>query len=132
MAPAWTTTQARAVRRGRAALMWGLGLCVAAQLGLALALSRSWGLRDPEYGRRLATLRARLAERGPGRKLVLMLGSSRVGVNVRPALLAANQPASGQEAVVFNFGLCGARPVMELLCLERLLADGIHPDTLLF
>jgi hypothetical protein len=101
------------------------------QLGLDLALSHWWALRDPEYGLRLTRLRARLAERQPGRPLVVCLGSSRVGTGVRPGVLPASQSGSGNEAIVFNFGLSRSNPVMEVVCLRRLLADGIRPNLLL-
>jgi hypothetical protein len=116
--------------RGRAALAWGVALFLLVQAGLNLALLRSWPLRDPEYGRRLVALRQRLAERRPGRPLVLVLGSSRVAVNLRPGLLDVNRLDSGGP-VVFNFGLCRAAPMLELQCLRRLLDDGVRPDLVL-
>jgi hypothetical protein len=116
--------------RGRAALAWGVALFLLAQAGLNLALHRSWSLRDPEYGRRLVALRQRLAERDSRRPLVLLLGSSRVAMNLRPGLLAVNR-RGGDGPVVFNFGLCRAAPMLELHCLRRLLADGVRPDLVL-
>src|ERR1700722_1745824 len=100
----------RATRRARSALLWALASFVTAQILLTAALSASGQLRDPEYGRRLAGLRARLDESAPGRRLVLFLGSSRVGVNIRPGLFAANARA-GAGPVIYNFGLCNAGPV---------------------
>ncbi len=38
----------------------------------------------------------------------------------------------GQPLVFFNFGIPGAGPVIQLLQLQRLLAEGIKPDLLLF
>jgi hypothetical protein len=118
-------------RRDRSALLWALASLVVAQVGLMAALSGSWNLRDPEYAVHLAALRTRLAEAGPGRPLVLLIGSSHLGMNVRPGLLAANRPGVAEGPLVFNFGLCGAGPVQELLSIRRLLADGIRPDFLL-
>jgi hypothetical protein len=117
---------ARAPGRGRVALLCGVACFVAGQLALGFVLNHAPPVRDPEYGRRLTSLRARFAERPPGRPLVLFLGSSRVAMGIRPALFPANQ--SGGGPVVFNFGLCTSGPVMEWLCLRRLLADGIRPD----
>jgi hypothetical protein len=114
-------------RAARRALLWALASFVLAQVPLVLALFTSWQFRDPEYGLRLMALRARLAEREPGRPLVLFLGSSRTGVNVKPRLFATNDRA-GTRPVVYNFGLCNAGPVQELLGLRRLLAEGIRPD----
>jgi hypothetical protein len=114
--------------RARAALLWGLAAFVAGQLALGRALDGWWVVRDPEYGLRLDGLRARSAERAPGRPLVLFLGSSRVATGFRPDLVPENRRAPSGGPVVFNFGMCRAGPVLELLCLRRLLADGVHPD----
>ena len=112
-------------------MLWGGVAFLLAQLGLLIAFAVRTPSRDPEYDLHLASLQARLKERGPGRPLVLLLGSSRVGLNVRPGLMAVNRTAPGGGPVVFNFGLCYSGPVLELLCLHRLLADGVHPDALL-
>jgi hypothetical protein len=114
-------------RRARGALLWGLAAFVAGQLALAWALNGWWRVRDPEYGLRLNSLRARTAERAPGRPLLLFLGSSRVATGFRPDQVSENRPAAGRP-VVFNFGMCRAGPVLELLTLRRLLADGVRPD----
>src|SRR5262249_16300465 len=63
--------------------------------------------------------------------LIVALGGSRVAMGFRPDLLTACQPTNGQAPVVFNFGLCQFGPVGELLCLRRLLAEGIRPDAVL-
>jgi hypothetical protein len=84
-------------------------------------------LRDPEYGRKRQRLRGRMAERPGDRPLIVALGTSRVGVGLRPDCLGAPEPA-GERPLVFNFALSGAPFVAELLSLHRLLADGIHPD----
>jgi hypothetical protein len=55
---------------------------------------------------------------------VLVLGSSRVQGGLRAGALS--RPTTGP--VVFNFGMTSAGPVAELLCLRRLLADGLRPD----
>jgi hypothetical protein len=114
-------------RRGVAALRWGL-LFFAGGQALLLLILECWRphLRDPEYDLRLTSLRARLAN-NKGRPLVVMLGTSRVAMGLRPGLLAANHEPSAQAPLVFNFGCCGATPVTELLCLRRLLESGIRP-----
>jgi hypothetical protein len=84
-------------------------------------------LRDREYGLKLAHLRHRLAET-PGRPLLLVLGSSRAAVGLRPGVLPSYRTPDGREALVFNFSAIGSGPVGELLWLRRLLSDGIHPD----
>ncbi len=115
--------------RARATLLWAAILFLLAQAGLHVALTTCWPLRDPEYGRRLTALRARQAERGPGRPLVLLTGSSRVAVNVRPGLMEVNHREGGPT--VFNFALCRAGPMLQLQCVRRLLDDGVRPDLLL-
>jgi hypothetical protein len=110
------------------AVMSGVAFFFCGQLALALVLSW-WPLRiDPEYDFRLESLRACMAER-PARQPVLFLGSSRVTCTFRPGLLAVNH-GNSDVPVVFNFGLCRSGPVMELLCLRRLLADGVHPESI--
>jgi hypothetical protein len=84
-------------------------------------------LRDREYGLKLAHLRDRLAE-APGRPLLLVLGSSRASVGLRPDLLPPCRTPDGRQPVVFNFSAIGSGPVGELLWLRRLLADGIRPE----
>lgn len=79
-------------------------------------------LRDPEYGRRLHAVRQLVAE-GRGRSLVLVLGSSRVVMGLRPDVLA-DEPAA---PIVFNAGRVGAGPLMQEILLRRYLAAGIRP-----
>lgn len=125
----WTPSCTQASHRGRVALLCGVAVFVAAQLGLDVALNTCRPLRDPEYGRRLESLRARLAERSPGRPLVCFLGSSRIACTVQPALLPyARQARGGAGPVVFNYGICRSGPVWELLTLRRLVDDGVRPD----
>jgi hypothetical protein len=83
-------------------------------------------LRDLEYGSKRARLLQRRSE-SPGRPLLLVLGSSRAALGFRPDALP---PLPGQP-VVFNASLMGAGPVLELVCLRRVLDEGIHPDWLL-
>jgi hypothetical protein len=107
---------------------------VAAQLGLAVAMEQ-WRpeLRDLEYGAKRTRLQARLAE-NPGRPLLLLLGSSRANLGIHPGALpplpAVRPPRGGPpaEPLVFNASLMGAGPLIELLCLRRLLDEGFRPD----
>jgi hypothetical protein len=86
-------------------------------------------LRDPEYGKRLAALKARVRE-NPGRPLVLVFGSSRTGMGVCPK---AWETLGGDphRPMLFNMALAGSGPVMELMAVRRALADGIKPDAIL-
>ncbi|HEV3004126.1 MAG TPA: hypothetical protein VGX78_06670 [Pirellulales bacterium] len=119
------------MRRARAALLGGLAAFVAIQMALGFVLDGPWaGVRDAEYGEKLARLRARLREE-PEAPFVLLLGSSRSANGVVPDRIAATATAAGQRPVVFNFALPGFGPVQELVLFERLLRRGIRPDRLL-
>lgn len=111
-------------RQARYALVWGLLSYVALQAAVLLIEIHRPDLRDPEFGRRLILLRQQLAQH-PGRPLLVMLGSSRIAMGVRPEPADSPSPSA---PLVFNAGLIATGPIMELVCLRRLLADGIHPD----
>ncbi len=120
-----------ALKKGAAALGFAVLFFVALQVGLDLAFERGLPeLRDPEYAVKLTRLRQRLADK-PGRPLVLALGSSRVLLGFRPDVLPPCRTPDGRAAVVFNCSFLGAGPLLELVCLRRLLADGIRPDVVL-
>lgn len=116
-------------RRFPAAVVWGLVALGFANFGLAGLMEWTPRLKDPEYGIKLARLRRALAAAPATRPLVLLLGNSRVGTGVRPHCLKGDGPEL--NAVVYNFGVCASGPVLQLMCLKRLLADGIRPDWLL-
>jgi hypothetical protein len=78
--------------------------------------------RDPDYALKEQRLRALLLGQ-PGQPLVVALGSSRTLLGLAAARV--------RPALVFNFGLTGAGPLLERLCLTRLLAAGIRPDFVL-
>lgn len=119
-----------AVRAARA-LGWGTVFFVCAQIALNLNIDRRQPeLRDPEYGHKLTRLRRQIAE-NPGRPLVVGIGSSRMAMGLRPEALASCGATGGPEPLVFNAALVGSAPLMELVCLHRLLADGIRPDWVL-
>jgi hypothetical protein len=116
---------------GKHALIWGLVFFLGGQLAF-LATLRYWrqDLRDPEYGRRLAHLRTHLARRSPDQPLVLLLGSSRVAMGVRPDVMKQYRLSEGRQPVVMNYGITGGCPIIELITLRRLLDDGVRPDLL--
>jgi hypothetical protein len=116
-------------RPARVAVTWFAAAVVALNLGTWLAMDHAWPeLRDPEYGRRLKQLKARLAEH-PGRPLVVAVGSSRMSMGVRPGAWENVRPANAgrPDPLLFNVSLVGSGPVMELMALRRLYADGIRP-----
>jgi hypothetical protein len=112
-------------------VLWTVAFFVAGQLALLAALERWPGLRDPEYGRRLACARDRRAEAEPGRPLVVLLGSSHVGLGVRPDVMTDGGPGPRRRPVVVNCAVNAAAAMMELVTLRRLLADGVRPDLVL-
>jgi hypothetical protein len=119
------------VRRGRAALGWGLFFFAGCQLALVVVMER-WHaeLRDREYGWKRVRLSARLAQE-PARPLLLMLGSSRTLHGFQPERLDGTSGPGGRPFVAFNFGLTTAGPLKEGLCLRRLLDEGVRPTLLL-
>jgi hypothetical protein len=123
----------RLKQRGRASILWGLTGFVAFQLGLAIAIER-WvpELRDPEYGRRIGLLYRRTRGESQHPFTVVMLGSSRTTFGFQAAVLENYLKTKLQQpVVVFNFGITGAGPLMELIDLRRILGQGIRPDLLL-
>jgi hypothetical protein len=88
------------------------------------------GVRDPEYARRVARYRARVAE-NPGRPVVLVIGSSRAAMGVCPAAWEEVR-RDGSAPVLFNMSLLGGGPVMELMVARRAFADGLRPAVVLF
>jgi hypothetical protein len=83
-------------------------------------------LFDAEYGYKLLRLKQRVAE-APDHPLILVLGSSRAGQGLRAEILPPNWQGAGAAPIVYNFGLTGAADVTEMLCLHRLLREGIRP-----
>jgi hypothetical protein len=105
-------------------------LLVLSQLAVALLLE--WGpasLRDPEFYQKVPLYRARAAER-PDSPLVLVLGSSRVYLGLRPAEVAAAAPPG--EPLPFNGGLVGAGPLLQRLMIERWMAAGVRPAAIVW
>jgi hypothetical protein len=113
-------------RRAKVAITWFVVSFFALNLAAYVVIDASGSnLRDPEYGRRLTSLRQRIAE-NPDRPLVLVVGSSRASMGVRPTAWEEARPG-GRDPLLFNMSLVGSGPVMELMCLRRLYVDGIRP-----
>jgi len=81
---------------------------------------------DPQYALKPGLLRKRMAEY-QGHPLWLIMGSSRVEDGFRPALLVERMGKPGAP-VVFNFGLSGSDMFRQLVCLRRLVEDGVKPQ----
>lgn len=103
------------------------------QLALAIGIERWFpALRDPEVGPKITRLRQCMADASSKPFTVVMLGSSRTNLGFKAdALERLLTAAHGRPTVVFNFGVNGAGPLVELMNLHRILADGIRPDLLL-
>ena len=89
-------------------------------------------LRDPEYGRRIIQLRARITE-NPERPLVLVVGSSRTAMGVSPGEWEKVRPnrAGTSDPILFNLSLIGGGPILELITLLRATDDGVAPAAIL-
>jgi len=115
-------------QRARTALLSAVLSIAGIQIALAVTIERwrpMWS--DPEYGYRVQHLRQRLAG-APGKPLLVMLGSSRVGNGFEADALPLPDSAGSVSPIVFNMSLAGGTPVVELLMLHRLLALGIRPN----
>jgi hypothetical protein len=111
----------------RQTLTWAAAWFVLVQLAaIALLEWKHPEVLDPKYGCRLAQLRTRL-RRAPGRRLVVALGTSRAEQGFRPGLLTTTDGGP----VVFNLARGGSSPLLHLVTLRRLLADGARPDGVL-
>src|SRR5262245_57272552 len=117
--------------RGRSAVRW----CVAAFVLLQAAyfpLSDWWPrLADPEFGYKLAKLREQVQAKAANQPCVVMLGSSLTGMGFNPSAMSTLRPGELGRPVVFNFGINSGGVVVQLLCLRRLLAEGVRPDLVL-
>ncbi|HEV3439118.1 MAG TPA: hypothetical protein VG122_17255 [Gemmata sp.] len=87
-------------------------------------------LRDQEYGRRLGALRTRVAENS-GRPLVVAIGSSRAAMDICPQAWEEVRHGTPSDPLLFNMSRVGAGPLLNLMTLRRLYADGIRPTAVL-
>ncbi len=118
-------------RRGFRAVLGFAAALIALNALLAILVDAApVHLRDPEYGLRLKSLRAKRADH-PDRKLTIVLGSSRTAIGIRPDVYEASLAHPENAPLLFNMSMSGAGPILQLLTLERLLADGVKPDALL-
>jgi hypothetical protein len=119
------------MKAGRSSVLW----CAAAFITLQLAyfpLASRWPqLQDAEFGLKLANLRAQVEARDSRQPCAVMFGSSLTGLGFKPNSMAVLRPGTPGRPVVFNFGINSSGPIVQLLCLRRLIADGIRPDLVL-
>lgn len=121
-------TRRQLIARGRASLFWAMAIMIASQAALFLFEQYAMPeLHDPEYDHRATVLRQALAE-NPARPLVLVLGSSRVALGLRPRVIEKWQMPTGEQPLVFNFSIPGSGSLRELIWLRRVMHEGIRPD----
>jgi hypothetical protein len=85
-------------------------------------------VRDPEFAVKIEHLRTQL-DRSPKQPLIVMLGSSRSALGFRAG--DVHEIRNGVPVLAYNFAIMGGGPLVELLCLQRLLSSGIRPDYLI-
>jgi hypothetical protein len=117
-------------RRARVALVCFALAFAAGQAAFRVVLVRRPAIGDPEFGRKLDSLRAKVAD-DPNRPLVVMLGSSRVATGFRPDTMPRLTTADGREVAAFNYAQVGTGPQVAHLVLKRMLAAGVRPDWVL-
>jgi hypothetical protein len=120
-------------RRSFIAVLSGLTVFVALQLGLALVLEYGMPeVRDPLYGTRLHLVQTALRAEPTKPRTVIMLGTSRTLADLRPGATEGLWGESDEQPIsVFNFGVAGGGPLSELLIWRRLQQDGVRPSLLL-
>lgn len=112
-------------RRAARSLAWTLcGFVLLQVLTSLVADYLAPGLRDPEFGRKLAFLQAQQQQQ-PDRPLLVFLGSSRTAYGIRASSLLAE--GDRQTPLAYNFGVLAGGPIYEMLCFRRLLAAGVRP-----
>lgn len=118
-------------RTARREVLWTLGGFVLLALAFVVVMDVRFPYwTDREYAARRQIVLERQAE-FPERPLLVVLGSSRVGVGFVPEDLGPIYDAEGRQVSVINFSHLGAGPRMNLLQLRRLLRDGVVPKYLI-
>ncbi len=114
--------------RARPALVWAVvALAVGHVAVVALADAFAPEVYDPQYGARLARLKAARAEH-PERPLLVMFGSSRTYQLFRPEQMASLETADGRTVLSFNFSRTAGGPIYCRLAYGRLRRQGLTPD----
>jgi hypothetical protein len=117
----------RRSRRARAAIAWTVGWFVVLQLAVVIGMEVFRPLAfDREALARRELLDARRAE-SPGADLLLVVGSSRIGLGLLPGELPRLCGPEGRAVIVFNESHLSAGPRGNLVRVERLFRDGVTP-----
>lgn len=95
------------------------------QLLFVLAVdSRRPSWWDQEHGERMRLLKSQVAAH-PDRPLLVVVGSSRLGLGFLPGELPPLRTADGRTAIPFNYSHLAAGPRMNLMQVRRLLDEGV-------
>jgi hypothetical protein len=118
-------------RRARAALAWAFLVFASLQVGMSVLMDY-WRpeVRDPETGYKQVRL-AKATAAEPARPLMLVMGTSRAALGVRPELLPPYRLPKDGVPLVFNDATTGTFPVQQLAALRSLLRAGIRPRWIL-
>jgi hypothetical protein len=128
--PANRPRRVQRMQRGRAALLWGLGLFILSQATLSLYTERrAPELRDPTFEIKYRQLRRRLDACSQRPVTVVFFGSSMTVHGIDAGRLEGPlAQAAGRPVVAYNLGIHRAGPLCHLLHVRRLLERGIRPD----
>ncbi len=125
--PVRPASRIRARRRAcRADFAWFGFFLFAAFVMLDVVVDHWPLLYDPEHGTRLGLLRQRIAE-APERPVLLVVGSSHVGLGFHPELMPPVQTEDGTPVLAFTWSHLAAGPAFKLLQVQRVLREGIRP-----
>jgi hypothetical protein len=122
-------TSSRLRSAARAFLWFVLAVPVIFMLGSIAGESIRPEIVDPDYYYRKTLLLDRMAER-PGQHVALLVGSSRTAHGFLPER-QAEIASAGPPILWFNFSHIGFGPVMNAMTLERLIRDGVAPNTII-
>ncbi len=113
-------------------MLWSLAGVVLFSLAYHYPIWRWWPqVQDVEYANKLTRLRSHLRVQAKDQPLVLAFGSSFTCMGLRPDVLRGCQPNQPSGPLVYNCAMNSSGLVVQLVCLRRLLAEGVRPDCVL-
>lgn len=123
--------KSRQDRRGRGAVLWAVAGVLLLQVAY-YPMTYLWPqIHDGEFGAKLGALRSLIASKPKDAPCVVMVGGSLTSWGFNPSALTGVDVHSPQGPVVYNFGINNARTLVQLLCVRRVLEDGIRPDMMI-
>ena len=113
---------------GRRDVLWTLAAFLGMELAFLIVVEITRpGLYDQEYGVRINLL-DRQTKAHPERPVLLVVGSSRIGLGFLPETLPPLKTPDGRDVLTFNYSHLGAGPRMNLLQVRRALKAGVKPE----